>query len=82
MGLFHFALLLAFVIEWWPVLAGALIVVAVEYIVRSMIDSAALQRELARRRQARIAARADQENASVLAGDDRGVYGNYPEVRL
>jgi hypothetical protein len=78
----RFLILIAFVAAWWPVLVGAGIVVSVCYVFRSMIDSAALQRELARRRQARIAARADQENASVLAGDDRGVYGQFPEVRL
>ena len=32
----------------------------------------------AARRDAEMRARADQQHASVLAGDDRGVYGDYP----
>ena len=31
-----------------------------------------------RRRAAEIRARADRQHAAVLAGDDRGVYGDYP----
>jgi hypothetical protein len=30
-----------------------------------------------RRRQAEVCARMDQQHAWVLAGDDRGIYGNY-----
>jgi hypothetical protein len=75
-------ILIAFVAAWWPLLVGAGIVVAVCYLFRSMIDSAAWQRRVAARQAALVAARADEENAAVLAGDERGVYGNYPEVRL
>ena len=32
----------------------------------------------ARRRDAALCARADRQNQLVLAGDDRGVYGEYP----
>jgi threonine/homoserine/homoserine lactone efflux protein len=31
-----------------------------------------------RREQASLAARADRQHALILAGDDRGVYGDYP----
>jgi hypothetical protein len=31
-----------------------------------------------RREQAALAARADEQHALILAGDDRGVYGDYP----
>ena len=67
----------ALVAAWWPVLVGAAIVVAAEYVIRSIIDAAAVQRELARGRQTRVAARCDAENAAVLAGDECGVYGQY-----
>ena len=38
-------------------------------------DDAAAAR---RRRDAEIAARADEQHAAVLAGDDRGIYGEWP----
>jgi hypothetical protein len=61
---------------WW--LVGALLAVMGVYAWRSMVASAAEQRELAARMGVLIAARADEENAAVLAGDQRGVYGRYP----
>jgi hypothetical protein len=34
------------------------------------------------RRQAAVVKRADQQHAWVLAGDDRGVYGQYPPAAV
>jgi hypothetical protein len=43
-----------------------------------MMAAAAAQREIERQRLAVIAARADEQHAAVLAGDDElGVYGDY-----
>ncbi len=36
----------------------------------------------AEREHAAIAARADQQHAWVLAGDDRGIYGKYPPAAV
>ena len=36
----------------------------------------------ARRRDAELCARADRQHALVLAGDDLGVYGQYPPAEL
>jgi hypothetical protein len=38
--------------------------------------------ERRRRAQAAIVARADQQHAWVLAGDDRGIYGEYPPKQI
>lgn len=61
---------------WWIV--GALLLFGVVHVVRQVAVSAAAQRELARQQGAVVAARADREHAQVLAGDERGVYGQYP----
>jgi hypothetical protein len=78
----RFLILVWFVATFWPLLVLAAAVGGLVYVVRSMLDTAAGQRELARRRQAAIAARCDAENAAVVAGDNRGVYGQFPEERL
>jgi hypothetical protein len=67
---------LVFHFLWWIV--AALVLAAVVHIVRAMAVAAAEQRELARQAGAVLAARADAENTQVLAGDDSGVYGDYP----
>jgi hypothetical protein len=72
-----FAAVLVF--DWLPWIVGAVLLWAAVYVVRSMLVSAAVQRQLERQRQAAIAARADSQHAAVLAGDGRlGVYGDYP----
>jgi hypothetical protein len=70
------ALVLALNYLWWIV--AALLVAMAVHVLRSLRDTALEQRELARRMGVVVAARADEENAAVLAGDDRGVYGKYP----
>jgi hypothetical protein len=61
---------------WWAV--GALTLLwGLVYVLKSMADAAAAQREIAAHLAAIVAARAAAENAAVLAGDDNGVYGQY-----
>jgi hypothetical protein len=65
---------------WWI----ALVVAAVIVVRRAPGWWAAHQATVAAEQQrlAAIIARADQQHAWVLAGDDRGVYGDYPSVLI
>ncbi|WP_155771677.1 hypothetical protein [Mycobacterium asiaticum] len=47
------------------------------HVVRAMITAASEQRALAWREAQQVAARADEQQELVLAGDERGVYGMY-----
>jgi hypothetical protein len=70
--------MVGFVVKFWWLLVSALAVVAVAYVVRSVWRErdAAVERE--RDSLAKLVARADQQHAWVLAGDDRGIYGEWP----
>jgi ABC-type Fe3+-siderophore transport system permease subunit len=61
---------------WWILagIAGVALIVLVFYLVnRSDKRRAAELKQVAV-----LAARADEQHAQVLAGDDRGLYGEYP----
>lgn len=76
-----FLVLAALVVHffWWLV-AIVVTVVAARLVGRWL--AASEDREVARwRRDEEIAARADREHQLVMAGDERGVYGQYPPVR-
>ena len=65
------------VVKFWPVLVAILGVIAAGYWGRHVADRHAACVEAERRRLAEIAARADEQHAWVMAGDERGVYGEY-----
>jgi hypothetical protein len=62
---------------WWVIVAvlGALLLAALAFYVSRCIEA----REEAR---LAIAARADEQHALVLAGDDRGIYGEYTPKQI
>jgi hypothetical protein len=75
-----FVLLLAlgFVVMFWWVFAiiiGLLLLVAGVWLLSRWLDARDAARDAAL---AAIVARADEQHAWVLAGDDRGLYGEYP----
>jgi len=75
MQLIGLLLAAALVIKLWPWIVGiAALIVAVVW-ARRAADRHAGRIEAKRRRLAELAARADQQHAWVMAGDDRGVYG-------
>ena len=61
---------------WWLVAAVAVYVAA--RLGHQCYQRAEVAQDFERQRCAEIAARADQQHAWVLTGDDRGVYGEFP----
>jgi hypothetical protein len=76
-ALFRALLLLGFLIKFWWIILAVLVAGAAGVAV--WVGAMHHSYELARRRraQAAIAARADEQHAWVLAGDERGMYGDY-----
>jgi hypothetical protein len=62
---------------WWVLGAAAALITVAMVVggIRGEMVDAASKRAAERARLAEIAARADQQHAWVIAGDDRGVYG-------
>jgi hypothetical protein len=69
--------MVGFVATWWLILA-ALAVVAAACLGWWSCQQYDAANERARRERAALIARADRQHAWVLAGDDRGIYGDYP----
>lgn len=65
---------------WW-IVAVAAVAGFVWMTVKAFQDIAAQEAVEARRR-AVVVRRADQQHAWMLAGDDRGVYGQYPPAAV
>jgi hypothetical protein len=66
---------------WWVILA-VLAVVAIGCVAWCVVTRRDVEAERVRRQHAALAARADEQHAWILAGDDRGVYGQYPPVAM
>jgi hypothetical protein len=76
-ALFVVLLVLGFVVTfWWAILVALAVVVAGCLAWCAVIHHRA-EAERERRERAVLVARADQQHAAILAGDDRGVYGDY-----
>jgi hypothetical protein len=71
-------LVVGFVVTYWWVILLILATIGVGVVLwlRHQHELEAAGRR--RREHAALIARADQQHAWVLAGDDRGVYGEYP----
>jgi hypothetical protein len=81
-GLALLVLAIGFVIKfWWVIVAVVVVAVAASAVWLCRMHHAA---EIERRRRAHtaIAARADEQHAQVLAGNDRGIYGDYTPKAL
>ena len=79
---FGLLMLIALIIRliWW--ILGAVALVVLFYVVRAQLRAARARADVAARRAAAIAARAEQQHRWVLRGDERGVYGEYPVADL
>jgi hypothetical protein len=88
-GLFRVLLLTGFVAKFWWVIPAAL-AIAVLLVglwkftgwLDRRLEARDARRARARYELATIAARAEQQHAWVLAGDDRGIYGGYTPTRV
>jgi hypothetical protein len=58
---------------WW--ILGAVAIIGLIYLIRSLLRAQRRQRALLAKRNRDIAARADQQHNWVMQGDDRGIYG-------
>jgi hypothetical protein len=65
---------------WWIVAAVGLIALTVALLAVAFHLAGRVDARAARR--AALAARADQQHRWVMAGDDRGMYGQYPPAAL
>jgi hypothetical protein len=70
------------VVRFWPYIVGtvagiAVIVWLVRYGMRA-VDPSWEREQAKQRRRAELAARADEQHAWVMLGDERGVYGEFP----
>lgn len=61
---------------WW--LVGAAVVLVGLWYGRVLYLATHLAAQAEARRQVQVRARADQQHAWAVAGDDRGTYGDYP----
>jgi hypothetical protein len=68
----------ALILKYWPAIVGIIAVTYAGYRVVRAVERHAERVEADRRRLAGIAVRADRQHAWVLAGDERGVFGEYP----
>ena len=80
-GLIRLVLLIGFLVKFWWLILLVLVVVAAGFWLRGVVtrQDAGLDRQ--NREHAALVARADEQHACVLAGDDRGVSGEHtPEL--
>jgi hypothetical protein len=66
---------------WWLIAAVVGLIVAAHW-TRLAVDRHAERVNAERRRLAEFAARAEEQHAWVLTGDERGVYGEYPAAPI
>lgn len=69
---------------WWVIAAALALLVAAVVLWRAVamldrrLDARDRRRAATQAELAALAARADRQNAQVQAGDERGIYGDYP----
>lgn len=81
-GLFRVMLLVALVAKFWWVILAALGAVGLFVGLLRLAFYAAGRVDARHEERAVLVARADQQHAWVLAGDDRGTYGDYPPAAV
>lgn len=81
-AMFTLLLVLGFVVMFWWVFAiitGIVVLGIAGWLLARHLDARDAARDAAR---AAITARADQQHAWILAGDDRGTYGDYVPTQI
>lgn len=72
----------ALVVKFWPVLVAIVGLIVAVYWGRRAADRHAERVGAERDRLAGLVARADEQNYWVLAGDERGVFGEFPPAAV
>ena len=72
----------ALVVKYWWLIAGIIGLIVAVHWGRRVADRHAERVEAERRRLAGLVARCDEQNAWLLAGDERGLYGEYSPVAM
>lgn len=80
MQLVALLVVVALVIKFWWLIAGIIGLVAAGYWGRRLADGHAERVAAERRRLAGLVTRADQQHAWIRAGDERGVFGEFPSA--
>jgi hypothetical protein len=76
-GLFGVLLLVGFVAVYWQWLLAAVVLVLIVRAAPVAWREVQDERAAEERRRAELVARADEQHRWAMAGDDRGVYGQY-----
>jgi hypothetical protein len=79
-GVFRILLVLGFVVKFWWLLLLVLAFAAAGFGLWCVTTRQDAKLERKHRQRAALVARADQQHAWILAGDDRGLYGEYPPL--
>jgi hypothetical protein len=77
-AMFTLLLVLGFVVMFWwvfAIIAGIVVLGIAGWLLASHLDARDAARDA-------ITARADQQHAWILAGDDRGTYGDYVPTQI
>jgi hypothetical protein len=77
-GLLRILLMLGFVVKFWWLILLVMAVAAAGCWLWIILTRKDAEFDRQNREQRALIARADQQHAWILAGDDRGVYGSYP----
>jgi hypothetical protein len=81
-GLLRILLMLGFVVKFWWLILLVVVVAAAGFGLWCGLMHLDAVLELRHRAKRGLAARADEQHAWVLAGDDRGVYGEYGPTQI
>jgi hypothetical protein len=76
-GLTRLLLLVGFIVKFWWLILLVVVVVAAGFWLWGVLTRQDAELERQNREHAALVARADEQHAHVLAGDDHGVYGEY-----
>jgi hypothetical protein len=81
-GLLRILLMLGFVVKFWWLFLLLLVFAAAGFGLWGVMTRQDAELERQHRAQRDLAARADQQHAWILAGDDRDAYGEYPPAAI
>ena len=76
-GLIRLLLLVGFIVKFWWLILLLMVVVAAGFWLWGVVTRQDAELERRNREHAALVAGADDQHAWVLAGDDRGVYGEH-----